>query len=68
MNIGLLGLLTIIFAIAKLAGVIAWSWWIVLSPSLVGLGIGILFLVVVIAAALVGESKASYRRTSWRRP
>jgi hypothetical protein len=31
-GIGVLGLLTIIFTIAKLAGYIDWSWWIVLAP------------------------------------
>lgn len=29
-----LGLLTIVFITLKLCGVIAWSWWVVLSPIL----------------------------------
>lgn len=27
-----LGILTIVFIVLKLVGVIAWSWWFVLSP------------------------------------
>lgn len=31
-GIGFVGLLTIVFITLKLTGVIAWSWWWVLSP------------------------------------
>jgi hypothetical protein len=31
---GLLAVLTIIFIVLKAVGVIAWSWWLVLSPLL----------------------------------
>lgn len=34
-NTTFLGLLGLIFIVLKLAGVIAWSWWIVLSPLIV---------------------------------
>ena len=27
--------LTIIFAVARIMGLIAWSWWLVLSPALI---------------------------------
>jgi len=30
----LTGILTIVFVVLKLVGVIAWSWWLVLLPSL----------------------------------
>ena len=33
-------ILTIIFVIAKLAGVISWSWWVVFSPLLISIGVG----------------------------
>jgi hypothetical protein len=36
MQIGIFGLLTIIFVIAKLAGWIAWSWLWVLAPLWIG--------------------------------
>ena len=44
-GIGFFGLLTIVFITLKLCGVIAWSWWWVLSP--------ILFQFVMIAICLV---------------
>lgn len=50
MKIGLLDMLTIIFVIAKLNGNIAWSWWLVLAPSLAGLVI-VCVLVMVLAVA-----------------
>ncbi len=43
-----LGLLGLIFIVLKLVGVIAWSWWIVLSPLFVVIAF-YLFLVALIA-------------------
>ena len=31
-GLGITGVLTIVFVVLKLVGVIAWSWWWVLSP------------------------------------
>ena len=41
----MLNALLIIFAIAKILGFITWSWWIVLSPLLIQILIGLLSLV-----------------------
>lgn len=41
------GLLQIVFIVLKICGVINWSWWLVLLPSLISLGaiiIGLIFL------------------------
>lgn len=38
-GIGFFGLLTIVFIVLKLTHIINWSWWWVLSPSLIPLGI-----------------------------
>jgi hypothetical protein len=38
-GIGFVGLLTICFIVLKLCGVIAWSWWWVLSPILICFGL-----------------------------
>jgi hypothetical protein len=35
-GIGFVGLLTVLFIALKLTGVIAWSWWWVLSPLWIG--------------------------------
>lgn len=40
--VGFIGLLTIVFIVLKLTGVISWSWWWVLSPELFILAIGLL--------------------------
>lgn len=36
---GICEILTIIFVIMKLIGVIAWSWWLVLLPELIAIGL-----------------------------
>ena len=41
----MLNALLIIFVIAKILGFITWSWWIVLSPLLIQVTIGLLSLV-----------------------
>lgn len=39
---GICEILTIIFVIMKLIGVIAWSWWLVLLPELIAIGLYII--------------------------
>lgn len=53
-GIGFFGLLTIVFIVLKLTGVINWSWLWVLSPMFAGVAIliGILLGGVIICAAL----------------
>jgi len=48
MQIGLPGLLTLLFVTMKLLGVIAWSWWLVLLPAY---GSAILFLLFLLFVA-----------------
>lgn len=40
-GLGLPSVLTIIFVVLKLVGVINWSWWWVFSPTLISLGLTI---------------------------
>ena len=49
-GVGLCSLLTIIFVIAKLAGVINWSWWLVFLPSIISVGLSILIFILIIIA------------------
>lgn len=46
-GIGFAGALTIAFIVLKLTNVIDWSWWWVLSPSLISIGIVLIVLAVV---------------------
>lgn len=39
---GILEVLTIIFVICKLVGVISWSWWFVFLPLIIAVGIYVL--------------------------
>lgn len=41
-------LLTVAFVVLKLCGVINWSWFWVLSPTIIGVGLGVAFLLIVL--------------------
>ncbi|XZI46344.1 hypothetical protein ACSXEH_06580 [Clostridium perfringens] len=49
---GILEVLTLIFIVLKLCGVIAWSWWLVLLPEIIGL---ILYFIVGIGITITGK-------------
>jgi membrane glycosyltransferase len=51
MKIGFFGLLTLLFATAKIFNYVDWSWWLVFTPSIVGL---VLFIFIVVIAAYAG--------------
>ena len=53
-RIGFTGLLTIVFIVLKLCGIITWSWWWVLSPLWIS---AILWVILVIIVLLVGGWK-----------
>ena len=60
MKIGLLNFLTVVFVILKLTGSIAWSWFWVLFPSIISLGIAIILGIIalgifILAAFFVDE-------------
>lgn len=46
-GIGFAGVLTILFIALKLCRVIDWSWWLVLSPLLIGFGVFVVLVTVV---------------------
>jgi hypothetical protein len=53
-GIGFVGLLTIVFIVLKLVGVITWSWWWVLAPVWISAGlavVGLLFLLLLAVSA-----------------
>jgi hypothetical protein len=47
-GIGFVGLLTIVFITLKLTGFINWSWWWVLSPSLISIAIAIVVIIIAV--------------------
>ena len=48
-GIGFCGLLTIVFIVLKLLGVISWSWFWVLSPLIFSIALALLIILVVTA-------------------
>lgn len=55
MKIGFTGLLTITFIILKLTNTIDWSWFWVLSPLIISLGIALIILLVVGIIAVLND-------------
>lgn len=52
-GIGFAHILTIIFVIAKIVGCINWSWWLVLLPSIISIGLSTLVTIIVLIVALI---------------
>ena len=46
-GIGVVGVLEIIFIVLKLVGVIDWSWWIILIPLWIDLGMSFILVLIV---------------------
>ena len=50
--ISLSNILTVVFVVLKLTGVINWSWWLVFLPSLIHIGLILVGLLIVALVAL----------------
>ena len=62
-GVDIVGLLTLLFIALKLCGVIDWSWWWVLSPVWVVLGIAV---VVTIGILIVKWYRQKEENERWR--
>ena len=56
-GLGILGVVEIVFIILKLLGIINWSWWIVLVPLWIDLGITLLVILIIIIVAIIMTNK-----------
>lgn len=56
-GLGLASVLTIIFVVLKLVGVINWSWWWVLSPAWISIGLSLIIIVIYVAWKLHDSKK-----------
>ncbi|MGH2319383.1 hypothetical protein ACRC6Q_16710 [Planococcus sp. SE5232] len=45
---GILEVLTIIFIVLKITGTIDWSWWVVLSPTIISVSLYIIWFIVLL--------------------
>ena len=55
-SIGFTGLLTLIFIVLKLCGVIAWSWWWVLSPLWIPVAIALVVVLLVFLGGIIADA------------
>ena len=53
----ILGVVEIVFIILKLLGIINWSWWIVLIPLWIDLGITLLVILFIIVAIIMANKR-----------
>ena len=62
-GVSFLHVLTFIFIILKVAGVVTWSWWTVLLPSLIyfGLILGMILGVGAVALVMFSKNKDKYK-------
>jgi len=54
-GVGFVGLLTIVFIVLKLTHNIDWSWWWVLSPTWIAIGVVIVALIIALIVALISS-------------
>ena len=54
-GVGFCGLLQIVFLVLKLCGVINWSWWIVMLPTIIPLGLVAMILALAFIIAVVKD-------------
>lgn len=57
-GVGFVGLLQLAFIILKLCNVIAWSWWVVMLPTIISVGlVVVVFLAIAIIVLLPSSNK-----------
>jgi hypothetical protein len=57
-GVGFVGLLQLVFIVLKLCNVIAWSWWAVLLPAIIIVGLAaVVILAFIIIAIFVSSDK-----------
>ena len=68
-GLSLAGVLTVVFVVLKLVGVINWSWWWVLAPLWISAIIVVALIVVVLTAAFLIDFRwnKGRRRDRWKR-
>lgn len=54
LNLGFAGLLTLIFVIAKLVGLVSWSWWLVFCPLMISFAVVSFLMLAALAIVAIG--------------
>jgi hypothetical protein len=55
LSISLSSILTIIFVVAKLMGIIDWSWWLVFAPTIIAVSLSVLLLMILLTIAVIAD-------------
>ena len=50
--ISFIGLLTIVLVVLKALGYLTWSWWLVFTPLIISVSLGVLLIIGILAIAL----------------
>lgn len=61
-GMGFTGWLALLFIALKLTGYLDWSWWWVLSPLWISLGVAVTFLVIAMVATAMADRPTRRRR------
>ena len=61
-GLGLGGVLTVVFVVLKLIGSIDWSWWWVLSPVWITLGIALIVAAIYVAVEIYDYKKYNSKK------
>lgn len=56
-GVGFVGLLQLVFIVLKLCNVINWSWWAVLLPAIISVGLFVVVILAIIIIALLPFGK-----------
>lgn len=57
-GVGFVGLLQLVFIVLKLCKVITWSWWAVLLPTFISVGLFVMLIIgIILLAFLTSEDK-----------
>lgn len=65
-GLGFCGVLTIVFIVLKLTGVISWSWWWVFSPIWIDLLLAGIFILIAVAINHAEERRLYGRSKRWK--
>lgn len=58
---GLVEVLTLIFIVLKLIGILSWSWWLVFSPILIVIGIWLAIWIGITAASILTGREIKFK-------
>ena len=65
-GLGLSGVLTVVFVVLKLVGVINWSWVWVLSPLWISISLSIVIITAAVIIMLLADKNEDRKKDKWK--